>query len=315
MTFFESHPNLKPPKGILFLAHGCNNQHTYFYPPVPDVCPECIGLPEEVAIVRVAVEEFQLVVAAFSMPGFCWKKKDGQKAAVGLKELAEFYDKTSPRPLPVLALGASVGGEFVCKNFVPAMEAVDRPLSGIVAAISKPDPADPRAKHNDKYPLPIAVYITMVSDRPSRRKTTRIVDSLKEAHHAVEHIPLHPIPITDTFFHERIPGISKQQSFNMSQALLKNGKLDPETRLMTFKPTGDDVPHWTHLLTPYYPALDITGIMEDRQSPVWEVLSVAYGYHKLAREGVREGFEFIFQQLEAQSRVSGFFPSKTSVIA
>ena len=189
------------------------------------------------------------------------------------------------------------------------MEAIDRPLSGIVAAISKPDPADPRAKHNDKYPLPVTVYITQVPDKPSLKKTTRVVDSLKEANHAVEHILIHPIPITDTFFHERIPGISKQKSFDMSQALLENGKLHPETRLMTFNPQRDVLPHWTSLLKPYYPSL--FDINEDRESPVWEVLHVAYGYHKLAREGVREGFEFIFQKLQEQAQADNRFPTKT----
>ena len=63
---WSSHKHSKQkPCGVLFVAHDCGNSHTDWFEKSSD-CPECIGLPEERAIVETAYERNFAVIAASS---------------------------------------------------------------------------------------------------------------------------------------------------------------------------------------------------------------------------------------------------------
>ena len=58
------HP-AKKPRAILFVAHGCNHAMTDWFSPTAGICEDCIGLPEERAIVATALAK-NLVVCRVS---------------------------------------------------------------------------------------------------------------------------------------------------------------------------------------------------------------------------------------------------------
>ena len=61
-------------KGIVFFAHGCSHQATDFWPPSTPGCPDCLGLPIEVAIRKVVLARGYAFVAASSTDrqSKCW---------------------------------------------------------------------------------------------------------------------------------------------------------------------------------------------------------------------------------------------------
>lgn len=45
-------PPAERPVGTVVFFHGCARLSTAFFPYHPTVCPECIGLPEELALTK-----------------------------------------------------------------------------------------------------------------------------------------------------------------------------------------------------------------------------------------------------------------------
>ena len=292
------------PKGLLFLGHGCNHKNIEFFPPTQKdgVCPDCIGMPEEMAIVRIALQHFQLVVAAFSSQGSCWKRKDADRVAPALKQIVDMYEqKSSINPLPILAFGASMGGDFVGTHLSMAMQQLGRPLTGFIAAIGEPDPLDyynSLTTTNSKRPIrvPVAVYITMTRDKKLLKTTQRIVERLQEHNYPVQHIRIDPISITDSFFHDRIafmdPFFTQELSTKMVQALTQAGLLTTTTnnnKILRVDPQSDV--SWATPLRPLIPIEKDKFIY--RTSPTWKVLNAAYARHEIARDGVQQAIEYI----------------------
>ena len=61
------------PKGVLFVAHGCNHQGSDFWLPSPR-CRHCLGLPEEGVVRATALKRGYAVVAvtSFNRDSKCW---------------------------------------------------------------------------------------------------------------------------------------------------------------------------------------------------------------------------------------------------
>jgi hypothetical protein len=281
----------KPPKALLFIGKGCWHPNIYFFPPTPDVCPECIGLPEEKAVVQYAVEEFEFAVAAFSSRKACWTKKDGPSVAAVLKELsktlAQQYRLVGIHTLPIFALAPSVGASFIASQLVMAMEDLEQPLDALIILI--PEPCTSPKDYSKKYSVPISAWITM--DMDPRRTCTRMIKGLRNDGHVVQHHRLSQLPVTDSFFHERIPGVSLEHSQKMAAALLKKKFID-SNRIVVNDPKHDTV--WKDILRDLKPEGDT--FEEDFHSPTLEVLGVAHAFHEFSRDGVQEAFHFVLEE-------------------
>ena len=303
------------PKGIFFVGHGCSHSNTDFWPSTPETCPECLGLPEEMAIVDMALREFHFVVVAISSlnrDSKCWSVSEGDRVAQVLGTLHTQLLQSSERStsssgssrihtIPILAFGASSGGNFVGSGLVESMEEDDsntnikptKSLDGFIAQIAAPDPRSHRTA--EQHTLPVAVYITMNQDERTDQRAKSIVESLKEERHYAQHIRLDPLPITDSFFHDRISTISLPQSTAMAQALQRAKYLDPATQLLLEDPRRSG---WRDVLRPHAPAWDS---LRADQSAISEVLNVAQGRHEMTRDGVREAIQYILLKVADQS--------------
>ena len=127
------------PSALLFLAHGCNHGAIDFWPHDAK-CPECIGLPEEVRLVKAALLAGFAVIAISSADRLhrrCWDfQQDGPRV---VQVLTAFRRQHALEAAPLVALGASSGGAFVlqlpqilpCACIVSQIMAVpDRTLHG-----------------------------------------------------------------------------------------------------------------------------------------------------------------------------------------
>jgi hypothetical protein len=286
------------PKGILFVGHGCHHTNTDWWPSTPGICPECIGLPEEQAIVKMALTEFELMVVAISSvdrSSKCWGGTDGPRVAKVLTTLENeiMASSSDKQNIHVLAFGASSGGSFVGRKLISAMKAIGRPLDGFIAQIAAPDCRKdlPQQKGG---PFPISAYITMNKDEGSDEFVKVIVEDLQRQEYHAKHIRLPPLPLKGTFFHDRIPEYSVEKSKAMILALERSSYMvvDNDNNYLAFDPRSSQ---WRDVLREHVACPP--DCLEPDESPVSEVLNVAWGMHEMTREGVHEAIAFILKEL------------------
>ena len=69
------------PKGVLFVAHGCNHQAGDFWPASPR-CLGCLGLPEEGVVRAAALQRGYAVIAvsSYNRTSKCWHNTDDSRS-------------------------------------------------------------------------------------------------------------------------------------------------------------------------------------------------------------------------------------------
>jgi len=79
-------------KGVLFVAHGCGHQSTDWFDKDEKLCPNCLGLPVEKAIVIEALKNDYAVLAMTSTnrKHKCWSHVDLEPSSFVLKD---FFNK------------------------------------------------------------------------------------------------------------------------------------------------------------------------------------------------------------------------------
>jgi hypothetical protein len=292
---------------MVFVAHGCGHSATDWFARDDDLCRDCIGLPEEMAIVDIAARRMNMAVLAISSAdregSKCWSPaRDGPRVAKVLAhKVRERRRSGRPRepgkPPPIFAFGASSGGFFVASALPAAVKQLDAPddpceLAGIVSQIAPP--VNDENGLIDDIP---AVFITM--DRDLR--TDAIVERyVKTRGRNKKHIRLPPLSVTDTFFHDRLGNgtIDVDTSKRMVQALYQRGFFvagpDPGTyTLPEERDPRDGSNDWRTVLRPFVPT-DVDTFLPD-ESPVSEIMNVAYAVHEISRDGVQEALQYLLE--------------------
>jgi hypothetical protein len=267
----------RSPCGILFLAHGCSHSHTDWFANCGK--QNCLGLPEEVAIVQFALERNLIVVAISSTNRWskCWQlTQDGPRVVTVLNHISKRYPiDAEKKNLPIFAFGASSGGAFVT-GLGRYMK-----LDGFWSQIS----ANPNPE-----PVDCMVYLTMNKDDPSDKAAAEIVATAKHG----KHIQLPALLISSpSFFSERIPNLPMSRSTSIVNSLKKDGYID-DVGFLLQDPRQSD---W-RLAVRQFSGSD--NLIAD-ESPLSEVMNVAYGMHEMTRDGVLEGFDFCLQLQTKQS--------------
>ncbi|KAL3924112.1 MAG: hypothetical protein SGARI_006094, partial [Bacillariaceae sp.] len=283
-------PSTTAAKGMLFVAHGCSHTNTDWFVD----CENCIGLPEERAIVEMALEEFHFVVVAISSTNRqskCWSlRTDMEPVGKVLRELSGRYKNngatSSSSSFPIFAFGASSGGSFVSGLATPLQQQFGIQLAGFLSQIA--------ASQTDET-AQCQVYITMKEDQQTDLRAQQLLQTATAKGNGAtptptKHIRVPKLAITNDYFSSRIPVISSSDSARMTQALVQANMLDADGYLV-------DSPRqstWREVLqsqTPPIGAVTQDPLTPDA-SPISEVMNVADGVHELTRDGVKEGLEF-----------------------
>lgn len=299
-------------RAILFVAHGCGHAMSdWWWPDDNDVCHECLGLPEERAIVELALN-LNLVVVAMSAGRrsgkMCWSRDDGPVVASVLHQFsADYFNHT----LPILAFGASSGGFFVSTVLGPSLRQqqkqqsnnssniVNLSLSGYISQIAAaPDPW-PLSSNSIVLPSPAVVLITMNRDVRTDAAATAVVEQLATRAVPVQHIRLPPLQMSADFFANRISdsGYDKNGSSSKMVQALQEAKMLSEDGFLLDDPRRSD---WRRVLSPFAAAVGNDSLLADR-SPLSEVLNAAWGMHEMSRDGVERALEFLLQHIPATS--------------
>ncbi|OEU06821.1 hypothetical protein FRACYDRAFT_252847 [Fragilariopsis cylindrus CCMP1102] len=130
----ENDSNIINIKGIVILLHACTHNAFKFFSPSNDKCPECVGLSEELQLVRNVLNRgyVAFAVTCSNLQSGCWGGDDDVDRI--RYALHEFIDRhyhsiittssssssswSSSSPIVVHAIGASSGGSMAAKIMV-----------------------------------------------------------------------------------------------------------------------------------------------------------------------------------------------------
>ncbi|KAL7581093.1 hypothetical protein ACA910_005896 [Epithemia clementina (nom. ined.)] len=290
--YWQMPKDVTTPRAILFLAHGCNHAGSDWWPKNSETCPECLGLPEELAIVDKAQTKFRMVTVAMSSSSNvkCWGSRDGPRVAQILKNFQTLFPD-----VPTYALGASSGGGFVSSLLPAAMNQASAPLAGYISEIMPPTTTTAgttdEKEATDATNKPAAVFITMPKDVATRNSVHEFLLQQTKVGGKVKQIEVNDHPINSSFFNDRIPAISKELSGMLSDALKKERLVDRTTLKLVADPRLEL--SWKKALAPILKAAGHDDDLEADKSPISEVMNVAYGMHEMTRDGVPLAFGWL----------------------
>lgn len=274
---FEA-PEEKPSR-ILLLAHGCAHSARDFWPANPQ-CPNCVGLPEERRIVTKALIKGYFVVAVSSAGqdhGGCWDIRLDSKRVMRVLGLVKKSDGAL-RALPVFALGVSSGGAMVAAlaNRLPD-------LAGLCIQVMAPDISFQMAQQM----FPPSQWIYMDKDQRTKKQVKLATKALAESGALVDSILAKQIPLTDTFFSDRIvemnPAISAAiyDEFVSNNVITERGFLRADPRHSNWRASLE------HMLADLKP----DSLAADA-SPIAEEMNVAYSMHEITAEHMDDTLAF-----------------------
>ncbi|KAG4382193.1 hypothetical protein GLYMA_14G027500v4 [Glycine max] len=200
------------PKGVLFLAHGCNGRAINFWDKSPK-CPDCIGLPEERLLVLHGLAQ-GFAVITISSAQRCWTF--GKEVLV-VKDIIEWWiGRKKLEKLPLVALGASSGGYFV------SVLATAMKFSSTVLMI-----AEGMFEQIDvKGDYPPTLFVHMPKDLYRQQKIDEYVEVLKDKGIDVGVVECLEFPLSPSTLADRIPGLDQALSRNLFEFFQEKGFID-----------------------------------------------------------------------------------------
>jgi len=278
---YEELPEGRKVKGLVFLAHGCSHSGTDWWDKSAR-CPKCIGLPEEKRIVARLVEKDYVPLAVSSQDRLgsrCWQEEDITPV---WKAIAIVRERLSLKTEPLFAFGASSGGTFVSQLGI-------KPSSGFWATapqlLIEPEPTKAHERSS-------SIYFTYMASYGTHKMYERAVEHYRKYGYNIKSRFLPPLPVTPTFFSDRIESISPEISKSMVAALREEELIDKSGKLID-NPRGSE---WRKCLRKFAGS---DSLVAD-ESPISEVLNVAFAQHEMSSEFVDEMIDF-FEEV-AQKR-------------
>lgn len=200
------------PKGVLFLAHGCNGKAINFWDKSPQ-CPDCIGLPEERLLVLHGLSQ-GFAVITISSAQRCWTMG---KEVLDVKDIIEWWiGRRKLEKLPLVALGASSGGYFV------SVLATAIKFSSTVLMI-----AEGKFEGMDvKGDYPPTLFVHMPKDLYRQQKIDEYVEVLKGKGIDVGVVECVEFPLSPNTLADRIPGLDQELSRKLFEFFREKGFVD-----------------------------------------------------------------------------------------
>eukprot|EP00887_Chlorella_sp_A99_P002410 scaffold10.g2410.t1 len=215
------------PLGTLVLLHRCGGNGGDFWPR-SDGCPECRGLPEELAMTKQALARGYAFISVDSKdrssgPGSNIKE-DGGPVATAIKRVTE---KEVPQQtgLPIYAMGASAGGSLAMQ--LARVMDIDGAVPMVIGKGNQDWGAD-KLKCVGNTPV---LFIHMPRDTGMAQKVEENMGTLSRLRVNNAQIQVEPRPISETYFATRSPLISERLSAALHAALAERGLLDGEGML------------------------------------------------------------------------------------
>ena len=291
-TEFVFQKPLRPPLGTVLFLHGCAHSATDFFPPASN-CPQCIGLPEEVKMTRIALEKRYSVVAVSSTDRIrkCWRTDtqtfdgpDYERVNKALRE-AGVRSLHSPR-LPLFAVGISSGGLFATS--LPMrfrVSGVNSIVSGAVSSVwNKESPL------RKDYPPHVFTHMGL-KDKHTAGRVRKAMDILETMGTPSMELIVPPQSVTTHFLQDSVSKWDMNNAQELVLALQRGGYLDAHFRLLSDPRRSqwrNSVQHLGAKLGDHFRA---------DESALSEELNRAWGSHEITADHFEEALEFLETQL------------------
>jgi len=275
------------PKGIFFIAHGCQHQATDVFDEVAEdgwkfeSCAtsnygRCLGLPEEGILRRYALNRGYVVMAVSGGSGMrsCWYgQRDVAKVGAAVRHIRN-VEKLS-EDLPLLALGASSGGAFV--GLLPGADA-SVGLGKLQCIV--PEIMDVDSSINDGVPT---LFVHMPRDERTASFVAESIADLTSRGVPVKELRVEPRAITPAFLQSCL---AEADAAKLVTALQDHSVVDSKGFLLSDARGREWVPAALETLPN---SLDS---FKPDASCLAELLNVAWAKHEFSAQYAEEIFDF-----------------------
>ncbi|KAL7466630.1 hypothetical protein ACHAXS_006923 [Conticribra weissflogii] len=275
-------------KGWVLLLHACTHSALKFFSPSPR-CPKCVGLSEELLIVRWVMDAGYIPIAISCADE---TRSDGD----GDERLERV----------VFSIGASSGGTM-------AAELVAKQLSqaAIVMVMSL---SDPLVEGLRRIPRPI--YLApMPRDEGTLRRVQRNFEALRghddgnggdkgpeKSHIVLDTQSCDSLPLTPDYLVQRVPRMTREAAATLTSKLKDAGHIDHRSNRLIVDPTKSN---WRNVISPRNGThwLDRFALTPG-YSPLAKALHRAWAFHEYCSEVVVPAIHFFEDWYDTSKRVS-----------
>jgi hypothetical protein len=280
-------------KGIVLLLHACTHTALKFFSSSPSTCPNCVGLSEELRIVRLVIASGYIPVAISSIDRMsgCWSAAPDVvriEAVLKHSSMSQFIKTTRSdsgrNPTSrVIAIGASSGGAF-------AAELVTRDIvdSALIMVMSLSNDVVTKL-HKSPKPIYLAPMSRDVGTTKRVMKNYHDLESVRKFI-ILDTSTCDSFPLTTRYLIERVPGMTTDTGNELISLLKNGGYIDVTNNRFIVDPTNSNwrtfispanTTHWKNefVLTPGY-------------SPLAKALNRAWAFHEYCSETVIPALEF-----------------------
>lgn len=302
------------PRATTLLLHGCHHAATDFFPPSP-ACPHCLGLPEELRLVRLALHRGHAVVAVSSSNrgSGCWATNATHPTGPDYDRIASALAALPPtaRDAPLFAAGASSGGRFATSLSTPRFRVAA--VCSIVSSSVMPRRARPsgsgagdgggRDEANDEgaFAMPHAFVHMAQRDKAIAKRVKGTAAALRAAGVLVAEFVVAPRVLTGALLRAAMPNWGAGLADEVVEALRVAGHIDDAGNVLVDPRRSQ----WRRAVE------HLKGLMNDSlvadKSPLSEVLNHAWAQHEISSEHFASVLDFFEEVGGVTSRWSAPF--------
>lgn len=283
------------PRGVIMFFHGCKHAAKDYFPSGQG-CPDCVGLPEELRMVRLSLSRRFTSVAISSTGGLtatastkpiqkCWATDvigtsgadyDRVESTLDFLKEHQLYDDGTP----LFAVGTSSGGRFV-SSLAPRF-----PIAAVNTMIS-PSIVSARLERSSESVIPPHVFTHMhVRDPHIAGAVEKDMSILQHRGVPTVQFRIAPCPVTKEWLLKSLPHWDDELAQDVVSALESKNVIDPEGHVMEDPRRSDWRSAVTHLKTRMHDSL------ETNLSPLEELLYRAYAKHEITSDHFSDVLDF-----------------------
>ena len=282
-----------PPRGIVLLLHACSHSAFKFFSPSKR-CTNCVGLSEELRIVRLVIEEGYTPIAISSINRVrgCWSmKQDMPRIESVLKywgeEMIQQYDH-GVNNNNTFAIGASSGGAFAAELLT--RDVVQGALV-MVMSLSNNVMQKMKRKQTQK-PIYLAPMPRDANTMQHVIQNYKECDSIMKEYIVLDKSSCASLPVTIEYLIQRVPGMTVQMGNELIQQLKQATHIDTISNMLIVDPTKskwrDIITSTTKNKTHWMDIFDLT----PGYSPLAKALHRAWAFHEYCSEVIVPALRF-----------------------